>query len=282
MKALLCWAVVAAAAPGLAQAAPFRLAVLASAGGPCRPAAGQGSAGEQAYHQLLAQRLGVEVLACPVVGATGAAQALAAGTADMAVLDPSAFGPVSAKVRTILTVRSKGGLSRTPIVLATRAGPARRSVADLRGGLVVFGGSAPSALAQPRRGLAEQGMGAGFFAREDVARSEVEAVARLRGGQADAMVLNAEAWQRICRGNSPKENPCADLQVVWRGRPRPGAALAVRRDMPDQLRYRLIGIHIAMHMEAPRAFAAASEFAPGGEDFEPAESGALSPGAVAP
>jgi ABC-type phosphate/phosphonate transport system substrate-binding protein len=282
MKTLLFSAALLTATPAAAQAATLRIAVPAPATAPCKAAAGQGSPAERAYRELLAKRLEVEVLDCPVVGAAGAAQALAAGQVDLAVLDPAAFAPVAAKVRAILTLRPRGGLSRVPVVLATRADAARKSVKDLKGGRLVFGGDVPSALALPRWALADQGMGPDFFGKEEIARTAEDAVASLRAGRADAMALNAEAWQRICRGNTPKEKPCADLQTAWRGRPRAAAAVAVRRDMPDQLRYRLIGIHVAMHLEAPEAFAAASAFAPGGEDFEPAEADALSPAMAAP
>jgi hypothetical protein len=53
----------------------------------------------------------------------------------------------------------------------------------------------------------------------------------------------------------------------------------VRRDIPDELRFRLIGIHVAMHFEAKDAFAWASSWVPNAADFEPTEAAALAPAA---
>ena len=76
----------------------------------------------------------------------------------------------------------------------------------------------------------------------------------------------------------PKEQPCGDLKVQWRARPKADRALAVRRDLPDRVRYRLLGIHLPMHQEDPAAFAwAAAQLGSGAADFQPAESQALEP-----
>ena len=53
---------------GAAQAAapPLRLAAISATAGPCRPLEGSAPAGEKAYYDHLAERLGAEVLKCPV------------------------------------------------------------------------------------------------------------------------------------------------------------------------------------------------------------------------
>jgi ABC-type phosphate/phosphonate transport system substrate-binding protein len=100
----------------------------------------------------------------------------------------------------------------------------------------------------------------------------------VRAGKADALALGAAAWQRQCQNPSPKVQGCADLTVVWRARPEAQRAFAVRRDMPDPLRFRLLGIHVAMNIEDRAAFDwAAAQLAPGAADFEPAEALALEP-----
>jgi len=49
----------------------------------------------------------------------------------------------------------------------------------------------------------------------------------------------------------------------------------VRRDMPKDLRYQLISIYIAMHLEAPDAFRFATQTTPGVASFDPTEPEAL-------
>ena len=205
-----------------------------------------------------------------------AAQALALGRLDAAVLDPAAYAPVQAKARAILTVRPAGRLNRIPIVVVVKkTNVSATNLAALKGKSVVFGGSVDAALAVPRQALTDQGAGPGFFAREDVSTDGDSAAAKLRSGAADALVLNAAAWQRLCQGLRTQDNRCEDLKVLWHGHTRATLALVVRRDIPDDLRFRLIGIHLAMHLEAKEAFAWASSWIPQSAEFEPTEADAL-------
>jgi ABC-type phosphate/phosphonate transport system substrate-binding protein len=259
----------AAPAPG----GPFRIGVMGAASGPCAPPPASAPAGERAYFDLLAKRLERPVLACPVASFAEGAAALAAGRLDMAVLDTASYPAVSATVRAVMTVRADGAPVRLPIVLAVKAGR-DGSPAALKGRAVAFGGSHAAALALPRQVLAEQG----YSVQEQVDTNETAAMAALRAGKADAVALHAGAWQRQCQSPSPKVKPCDDLQVVWRARPQAQRAFAMRRDMPDPLRYRVLGIHVAMHLEDKPAFAwAASQLgaSAGAGDLQPAEALAL-------
>ena len=259
-----------------AAPAPFRIGVTAPASGPCAAAPSSAPTGERAYFDLLAKRLDRPALACPVASTAEAAAALAAGKLDMATLDDASYPQVRSAVRATMTVRPQGGLARVPVVFLVKAGRDGAPQA-LKGRTIAFGGSTEVALALPRTVLAQQGYGAGLFGHELVAEDEISALAALRSGKADAAALEAAAWQRQCRVTKGKD-PCADLKVVWRARPQADRALAVRRDLPDPLRYRLIGVHMAMHLEDRTAFDwAAAQLAPGGADFEPAEALALEP-----
>jgi ABC-type phosphate/phosphonate transport system substrate-binding protein len=199
---------------------------------------------------------------------------LAAGRVDMAWLDAAAYAPVSGQVRALLTVRAGAQSNRIPIYVAVRADDPARDLAALRGRRIAFGGRSPAGLATPRAVLSERGLPAGSF-QEMLSAEGDAAVAALRGRTADAIAVHGAAWERVCRKVSPKDpDPCRDLRVLRVARPRAEAALAIRRDTPNDLRYRLIGIHMALHLEAPAAFA----FAAGRSDaaeFQPAEAEAL-------
>jgi ABC-type phosphate/phosphonate transport system substrate-binding protein len=226
----------------------------------------------------LTQRLDRTVLACPVASFADGAAGLAAGRLDMAVLDPASFPPVRATVRAAMTVRPDGAPVRVPVVLAVKAGQ-DGGPAALRGRAVAFGGSTTVALALPRQVLAEQGYAGPSGIREQLSANETAALAALRAGKVDAVALQAAAWQRQCQSPSPKIHPCADLKLVWVARPRAERAFAVRRDLPDPLRFRLLGVHVAMNLEDRAAFAwASSQLAPGAAEFQPAEPLALEVG----
>lgn len=262
--------------PAMAKPAPMRLASVSAAPGPCRALDRSASAGERAYFEHLAKRLGVAVQACPVADAKAAGAALAAGQVDMALLDPPAYAAVRTTTRAILTLRPKGGINRIPVSVGVLAAGPYRSLADLKGRAIAFGGSAPAALGVPKAVMAERGAGKGFFGREVVVADEEAAVADLRAGKVEAMALHAAAWQRLCNMVSPKApQPCADIRLVLKARPQAARALVVRRDMPQETRYRLIGIHLPLHLEAPAAFAWASSWTPRAAEFVPTEAEAL-------
>lgn len=272
----LALAALACAVAGAAQAAPLRIAEVAPAAGPCADLAGDAPAGEKAYFEHLAKRLGVAVQRCPVKDTAAAAAALAAGQADLAVLDPAAFAPVKGTTRAILTLRPQGGLNRVMVVVGVKAASPAQSLADLKGKALGLGGTTPAALALPRRALADRGAAGGYFARESVEADEQDAGAALRAGKVDAIALHAAAWQRLCPKVSPKKpKPCADLRVLARIRPQASRAVVVRQDMPMETRYRLIGVHMPLHLENQAAFAWASSWQPKAAEFEAAEAQAL-------
>lgn len=267
----------ALAALGLVAAAPapFRIGVLEPSSGPCAKLPSSAPSGERAYFDLLAKRLERPVLACPVASLSEGAARLAAGRLDMTVLDRASYPPVRGRVRATMTVRPGERLARVPVVLAVKAGRGG-DPQSLRGRTIAFGGSSAAALALPREVLSEQGYGAAISGRELIAPDEISALAALRAGKADAVAFEAAAWQRQCRDPTGRTKPCADLTVVWRARPQTQRAWAVRRDLPDPFRFRLLGVHMAMHLEDKPAFDwAASQLAPDGADFEPAEADAL-------
>jgi ABC-type phosphate/phosphonate transport system substrate-binding protein len=275
VKRLVLAAGLAALATGAAEAATLRIAAVTGTAGACHALPAGAPAAQKAYYKLLSDRLGREAQECPVATEAAAAQALTAGAVDMAVLDPAGFAPVRTQTRAILTVRPTGALNRIPVIVATKATSTRANLGALKAAAVVYAGQAPASLNLPRQALADQGAGPGFFAREEVAADPDAAAARLRSGAVDALVINAAAWERLCRGDRPQDARCGDLKVLWRGRPRAVKALVVRRDMPDELRFRLIGIHVAMHVEAKDAFAWGASWIPGGAEFEPTEADAL-------
>jgi ABC-type phosphate/phosphonate transport system substrate-binding protein len=263
-----------------APASPtLRIAVAPAAPGPCAPPAGA-AAGEKAYYDHLAHRLDREVLRCPFADTAAAAAALAQGKVDMARLDPAAYAPVSAQVRAILTVRGKRESNRIPVYVAVRDADPAHDVAALKGRGVAFGGRSAAGLTTPQAVLADRGLQPTDY-RPQVEPDGDEALVDLRAGRVEAAAVNGAAWQRVCRMSSPKEpTPCRDLRVLVRARPKAAWALAVRRDMPSELRYRLIGIHVALHLENPAAFAFAAAGAPDPAEFQPAEAEALTVAAL--
>lgn len=263
-------AVAAMGALGAAPAPPFRIAVLAKTAGPCEPGQKAPEAAARAYFQHLQLRLERPVLRCPVTSTAAGGSALAAGQVDMAALDGPAYVAHGSTTRALLTAKAAGGLARVPVILAVRTSAPHEALTH---GDVIFTGTGAAAHAVPRSVLLEQGYA---VQHELIAPNEDGALAMLRAGRGDAVAMHVGAWQRECRGDTPAESRCKDLKVVWTARQSATMAYAVRRDIDSVLRFRLLGIHIALHLENPAAFAwAAAQLAPGAENFEPAEAQAL-------
>nr|QQZ51095.1 PhnD/SsuA/transferrin family substrate-binding protein [Phenylobacterium glaciei] len=203
----------------------------------------------------------MKVLKCPVADRAAAAAALAAGELDLAVLDPASFAPVAGVARAILTIRPEGGLNRIPVIVAVPAAGPDKRLEDLRGKTLAFGGATPAAEALPTKVLADRGFGRGAFGKPLDAANAEGALEALRAGKANAVVLHAAAWQRLCMPEDPKvKSPCADLKVLLKARPQAALAVVVRKDIADETRYRLIGIHMPLHLENKAAFAWASSW----------------------
>jgi ABC-type phosphate/phosphonate transport system substrate-binding protein len=258
----------ASAAPA---AGPFRIGVVTGAEGVCGAPGNNAPAGQAAYVAHLARRLARPVEVCPVVDMAAAARLLADGKIDFAQLDPVAYKPVAASVRPLLTARTQDGFGRVETVMVVRAG-GPENLAPGPGERVGFAGTAPYELDLLKRALTDHGIA---FAQPETARiyeGPAAAAERLRQSEIDFLVLYSAAWQRLCRPMSAGGTPCADLREVFRGRPRAAQAWAVRRDIDDDTRFRLVGIHVALHLENPAAF---GWVAPAARELEPTEASAL-------
>ncbi|MFA7441185.1 MAG: PhnD/SsuA/transferrin family substrate-binding protein [Sphingomonadaceae bacterium] len=268
--------VYAANAPARPDHPALRIGIPAATTAPCAPPAAGDPVGAHAYYKLIAERLDTTVLACPFATHSEAAAALADGTVDTAIIDAVAFRPHETRIRAILTVRDPELLPRVPVIAAVRKDDRRRTLGSLKGSSVAFGGKSIAYYDHEWRALAGQGIGKEHFARETVAESAEDALALVRKKSADVALLNSGAWRRACTGTGTGAWLCDDLIAIWRGRPRAALAIAVRRDMVPEIRYRFIGVHVAMHADHPDAFNwGSSHLAGRAAEFEPAEADAL-------
>ncbi|MEL6688408.1 MAG: hypothetical protein AAFP97_12410, partial [Pseudomonadota bacterium] len=85
-----------------------------------------------------------------------------------------------------------------------------------------------------------------------------------------------ETHYRYCEGLSPSDKPCADLPALSTQRPAADEGFVVSRQMHSEWRYRLIGIHVGLHLDAPTAFNWLIGES-GAPEISPAEADALDP-----
>jgi ABC-type phosphate/phosphonate transport system substrate-binding protein len=261
-----------ACAPVLAQdaAKPFRVLVPGAGLNGCAAA---GDA--EAYRAHLEQRLTRPVTVCGAADAAAAAAALAAGQADMVALDPVAFVAVKDEARAILAGRIDAATGRVVTVALVTKRSGKTRLTDLEGASPIVAGRLPASKDVPMKALADAGAPIASFKPLQVIEGDEPAFAALRAGRGDLLVVTASARQRACMTPDIKVDPCADLTEIWRGRPIAPRAMVVANAMPIADRHQLVGIHIALHFEAPKAMAFMARALPPAVALDPAEAGAL-------
>ncbi|MBU2587284.1 MAG: phosphate/phosphite/phosphonate ABC transporter substrate-binding protein [Alphaproteobacteria bacterium] len=256
----------AAAAPVLTQ---VRVAFEAPATGACVSSSPEFDPGQKAYIEHLSERMDIPVMLCPFASRTEAAQALADGQIELALLDAASIAAVKDVVRPIMTQRIPADLGRVEVVLAVMDASPIQSAADARQRPMIIPGENSTVLAGVQATLEQIG-----FAKTDqlIAPSRREALAALLGGKGEVMAMQSAQWTRLCRGETRGETPCDGLREVWRGRQPAEEAWSARRDLPLESWARLLGIHIALVQENPLA---AGWIAPAMTEIEPIEATGL-------
>ena len=262
------------ALPFTAHAASLRIAVVTMAATGCDDGLAKKMGGE-VFVRHLQKRLNKTVTLCGFADNTAAMQALGAGKVDLAPADQSSYLPVRDKVRATLTARPAMGAGRVMAMALVTKASGRMGPNRLNGAKPIFLAAGEVTHDAPLAGLRSAGVDLGKLGPEVLAGDLARAAGDLRSGRGDVLLVDASHYQRLCRGDKPNEKPCDDLKEIWRGRPAVLQALAVRRDMQPDLRYQLISIYIAMHLEAPDAFAFATRSTPSVVCFDPTEAEAL-------
>lgn len=262
------------ALPLTALAGPVRIAVVTAEAKGCDDSLAK-RIGAEAFVNHLKKRLDNQVTLCGFTNTAAAVQALAAGKVDLATSDQASYLRFRDKLRATLTTRLSKSAGRVMAMALVTKASGRTAPNLLRGARPIFVANGEVAHDAPLAGLRAAGLDPASLGREIVTGNLTRAASDLRSGKGDVLVVDASQYQRLCLGDKPNQKPCADLNEIWRGRPAVEQALVVRRDMPSDLRYQLISIYIAMHLEAPAAFEFLTLTSPGVACFEPTEADAL-------
>ncbi len=260
----------AGAAQSQASGAPFRILVPGAGLNGCTT-----TGDAEAYRAHLQKRLERPVSLCAADDNAAAAAALRSGSADMVVLDPASYSTVKDMARAVLAGRISEDTGRVLSVALVRKSSGKTGLADLAGASPIVAGKAPASNAVPMKALADAGAPVASFKPVQIMEGDDPAFAALRARRGDLLVVTASARQRACMTPDLKVDPCSDLTEVWRGRPSAPHALVVANTLPLADRHQLVGIHIALHFEAPKAMAFMARALPAAVALDPAEAGAL-------
>lgn len=258
-------------APPLKQ---LRIAIEAKTTKPCAEDAPDWPDAQRGHARHMAERMEIPVTLCAMASRKEIAEALAAGTIEMGLLDREAYMPVKASVRPILTERIPVELGRAVAVIAVPEKSALRSLPDADRAKIIMSQRNPQMLYRIKQTMTTVGMPAETLEAGTVVANVAEALSAMRAGNGDAAVLNAAEWYRHCRGDKQNPKPCQGFREIWRGRSPADQAWSVKRDISLESHARIVGIHVALFQEKPEI---AKWLAPRTTEIEPTEATALEP-----
>lgn len=232
----------------------------------------------RAYGLHLSARFNTQVELC-LFETPGEAVAMAGrGEANLVWVDQSSAEPILESWRSSLTLRPDTGLGRPPFVLFTRVQEGQSiQIETLSGDQIGFLDRLPTDLnidlAQDI--LRDYGLNAESL-EESALFPSIDALFKaVEDGVVQAAILEAGSWGRSCAVLEPDSTICDGFDVLMYDRPRALNALMIPRTTSNERHYRLVGVHIALHLEQPEAFAWLSQGL--GQEFDPTEPNAMVP-----
>jgi ABC-type phosphate/phosphonate transport system substrate-binding protein len=205
------------------------------------------------YGMLLSTRLGIAVELCGFANKPGIARAFAQGKVDFAPLSATDYPAARGTARPILNALAQQELPRSPIVAIARPAAGLKSAAEVAGRRVAVLAKGPLTYGLSRSALAAE-VGANILKSETpVVGSFAHGLAALSASRIDVLLLPIDYWVLGC---AAAKDACKPFRIVWQDRPVPNSAWCLRSGLPAELRYRLIGIHVALRYDDPKAFAA--------------------------
>lgn len=231
--------------------------------------------GAKAYIDHIGSRFANPIVLCLTENSEGSAAFAQRGDASLAWIDQGQAADLGDEWRTFLTLRAKDGLGRPPYVLFTVSDAS--DIGSISISEIGFVGQEPERLfvGMALETLEDHGFQLSSDASGQLHSDVQELLAAVRTKDSAAGMLDSNAWGRECGILDPSFNPCDDLSVVYQERPRATSAMIISASAPSELRYRMVSIHIALHMEAPEAFDWINQDQ--GSEFQPAEPDALMP-----
>lgn len=235
----------------------------------------------KAYAGLLADRFNTTVTLCFTETLAESAAMAERGEVNFAWVDQDGAATVADNWRPVLTLRNENGLGRVPFVLfALKGGQAETILGGLTAndaGLMI---RPPQSLNidEAKRLLRDYSV---LYEDGDQPRTypdQWELIKAVENGEVQTGILEGGTWGRACGVLDPASTFCDHLEVLIYDRPRAPYGFIIPTETSKERHYRLVGLHIAIHLEAPEIHDWLRQGH--GFEFEPTEATAMAPKSI--
>ena len=230
----------------------------------------------KSYAELLTDRFNTEVTLCLTDTPEEVVSLAERQEVNFAWVTKEAAAPILGAWRPALTLRYENGLGRVPFIMfALKDSPSAGNLSALTASNIGLIDRPPRAL---HIDLAKRVLEDFNLLQDDgvepVAYPTHEALFEaVESGQISAGVLESGTWGRVCAVLDPDAMFCDHFEIVLYDRQRADIGFILPTDTERERFYRLIGVHIALHLDLP----AAHDWLRQGSGFElePAEATAM-------
>ena len=230
------------------------------------------------YTDLLAARFNTDVTLCLTETFADLAELAELEEVNFVWLDQERALPLLDAWRPALTLREPTNLGRAPFALFfAPATNGAATLADVSLADIGFLGRPPEALNidLAKRLLSDYGVAGDYSAAPRRFATYADLMDAIETGEVRAGILEGGTWGRACGVLDPASTFCDHLDTLIYDRPRAIEAFMIPLTTDQERHFRLIGVHIALHIENPEIFAWLSQSK--GPEYEPTEGAAMRP-----
>ena len=230
----------------------------------------------KSYAELLADRFNTDVTICLTDTPEEVVALAQEGEVNFAWVTKEAAAPILGDWRPALTLRYENGLGRVPFVMfALRSGQSVDDLSELQASDIGVIDRPPQSL---HINLAKRVLKDFNILKDDGVeplpyQTHEALFEAVENGQIPAGILEAGTWGRVCAVLDPDATFCDHFEVMLYDRQRADIGFILPTDTDRERFYRLIGVHIALHLDLP----AAHDWLRQGKglEFEPTEASAM-------
>lgn len=256
------------------------LAMQTTDGEGCKSASNLVDPTAKAYAQYLESRFNTLVTLCLFNTVGEAVEAVDETNTNFIWVDEESGSPLLEAWRSSLTLLPSNGIGRTPFVLFRLKSQPEFDLENLSMARIGFLNQTPHQLHvdAARKILSDYGLPANT-SETGVASSNIQTLFEaVQKREVDAAILEASSWAIYCGVLDADSTACDDYEIMIYDRPRAPHAFMIPNDTDLERHYRLIGVHIALHLKRPELYEWLSQGL--GSEFEPTEASAMLPKSI--